>query len=188
MERRDSDSTSERLAEASESIGAYLAQQRKLRGITSEELSAQTRIPLRSLERLEAGSFDKDPDGFVRGFVRTVAEAVGLDPDDTVARMLSEPEPVRRGPRERRIAAGRVVLAVAAAVLVAATVGVVRIVAGAARGDAGAVAAETQEVVRRDPVRELAEAHAASLPPTPPAVGAAPAVAAVQLEGARALR
>lgn len=73
------------------SIGAYLKRQRLLRGLTVEELAASTRIPLRSLERLEAGYFDGVTDGFVRGFVRTVAVALGLDADQTVARMLEEP-------------------------------------------------------------------------------------------------
>ena len=74
-------------------IGEYLRRQRVLRGISIEELSALTRIPLRSLERLECGEFDGETDGFVRGFVRTVAAAVGLDADDTIARMLKEPTP-----------------------------------------------------------------------------------------------
>jgi cytoskeletal protein RodZ len=76
---------------ADASIGSFLARQRRLRGISVEELAQRTRIPLRSLERLEAGAFDATPDGFVRGFVRTVAEALGLDPDDAVNRLLREP-------------------------------------------------------------------------------------------------
>ena len=76
--------------ERAEPIGAYLARQRVLRGITLEQLADTTRIPLRSLARLEAGVFDTEPDGFARGFVRTVAKALGLPPDDTVARMLPE--------------------------------------------------------------------------------------------------
>ena len=74
-------------------IGAYLRGQRELRGISSEDLSRVTRIPIRSLDRLEAGFFDGETDGFVRGFVRTVAEALGLDPSETIARMLVEPAP-----------------------------------------------------------------------------------------------
>src|SRR4029453_15130270 len=62
------------------SIGAYLARQRELRGFTLDDLAAQTRIPRRSLERLESGVFDRAPDGFVRGFVRTVASALALHP------------------------------------------------------------------------------------------------------------
>lgn len=82
------------------SIGRYLERQRILRGISLEELARLTRIPLRSLERLEAGVYDRQPDGFTRGFVRTVAAAIGLDVEATVARMLPEAQ-VRRG-RARR--------------------------------------------------------------------------------------
>ncbi len=82
------------------SIGKYLAKQRRLRRIDLDELVAVTRIPRRSLERLESGAFDGVTDGFVRGFVRTVAEAIGLDPDDAVTRMLDEPKvgPARAWP------------------------------------------------------------------------------------------
>jgi transcriptional regulator with XRE-family HTH domain len=73
------------------SVGSYLAQQRRLRGMSVDELASLTKIPRRSLERLEAGAFDGAPDGFARGFVRTVAAALGLDPDDAVNRLLAEP-------------------------------------------------------------------------------------------------
>lgn len=72
-------------------IGSYLARQRALRGISLEELSELTRIPVRSLVRLESGLYDGDTDGFTRGFVRAVAQSLGLEPDDTVARILHEP-------------------------------------------------------------------------------------------------
>ncbi len=79
--------------EPPEAIGAYLSRQRRLRGISLEELQVRTQIPLRSLERLEDGTYDQNPDGFVRGLVRTVADALGLDPAETVTRMLHEPDP-----------------------------------------------------------------------------------------------
>ncbi|MBS1107675.1 MAG: hypothetical protein H6Q91_3177 [Deltaproteobacteria bacterium] len=79
--------------ERAEPIGAFLARQRVLRGITLEQLAETTRIPIRALARLEAGVFDAEPDGFARGFVRTVAAALGLPPDETVARMLPEANP-----------------------------------------------------------------------------------------------
>jgi len=71
-------------------IGAYLARERQLRRISLDELSATTRLPRRSLERLEAGAFDEVRDGLARGFVRVVAVALGLPADETVARMLPE--------------------------------------------------------------------------------------------------
>ncbi len=73
------------------SIGAYLARQRRLRGISVGELAELTKIPTRSIERMEAGAFDGNPDGFVRGFVRTIAAGLGLDPEEAVMRMLGEP-------------------------------------------------------------------------------------------------
>ena len=73
-------------------VGQYLASQRRLRDISLDELAELTKIPRRSLERLEAGSFDGTSDGFVRGFVRCVAASLGLDPDEAVMRLMDEPE------------------------------------------------------------------------------------------------
>jgi cytoskeletal protein RodZ len=93
-----------------------------LRGVSIDELASLTRIPRRSLERLEAGAFDGTPDGFVRGFVRTVAEALGLDPVDAVNRLLREPREdeavlLAKLRHERRKLALRMGLAAAALVL-----------------------------------------------------------------------
>jgi hypothetical protein len=67
-----------------------------MRGLSLEDVAAATRIPRRSLERLEAGAFDGSPDGFTRGFVRAVADAIGLDPSEALARLLGEAAPERR--------------------------------------------------------------------------------------------
>jgi hypothetical protein len=140
---------------ASDSIGAYIARQRRLRGISLEELEALTRIPQRSLERLESGAFDAEPDGFVRGFVRTVSLAIGLDPDDTVTRMLAEPDPRRKKagiPSQSAVAA--FVLFVC---LVALGAGILWALAGARPGQLlGVAVVREAHHVRRDAVRELA--------------------------------
>jgi hypothetical protein len=68
-----------------------------MRGLSLDEVAAVTRIPRRSLERLEAGAFDSHPDGFTRGFVRTVADAMGLDATEAMARLLGEVAPSRSG-------------------------------------------------------------------------------------------
>ncbi|MEE3332273.1 MAG: helix-turn-helix transcriptional regulator [Myxococcota bacterium] len=151
--------------EADFSVGQYLRSQREMRGISVEELSLRTRIPSRSIERLEAGAFDGEPDGFVRGFVRTVAEGLGLDPDDTLVRMLREPEAARRrgGPRRR----GWFALAGVVFVLVA-IVSVTQLALRAA--PELDTASEDQVMTRQDPVRALAEAQAAS----PGLLGASP--------------
>jgi len=143
-----------------ERIGAYLARQRQLRGISPEDLASQMRIPLRSLQRLEAGAFDHDPDGFARGFVRTVAIALGLPPDETIARMLPE-----AGGHDDGAAAGALAR-LARAVGLAVALGAIGasswmwLASGASRSLAPTFRArEDGLVVRRDAVRALAEEH-----------------------------
>jgi hypothetical protein len=138
-------------AEESFALGSWLARQRELRGISREELCALTRLPLRSLERLESGAFDGQQDGFVRGFVRTVAAAIGLDPDDAVARLLAEPaaRPRRSGLDPRRVAVAAVGL-LGALALCAALVEWVQ-----APPDPSEAAADAP-ILRPDPVRALA--------------------------------
>jgi hypothetical protein len=146
----------------SEPIGVYLARQRELRGISLDDLAASTRIPRHSLERLESGAFDARPDGFARAFVRTVAVALGLEPDDTVNRMRPEPESARA--RARAARRSRVVLALAAAAL-AAAIPVVWInwITPAPPEDAAAAPARDPELVLRpDAVRRLAESVGAA--------------------------
>ena len=144
-----------------ESIGEYISRQRRLRGISLEELADSTRIPRRSLERLEAGAFDATPDGFARGFVRTVAEALGLEPDDAVNRMRPEPFSLAgRGPARPRAA---LLAALLAAALVAVLVIGVRLFAGSP-GPPAAGAALDEAPVRHDAVRALAESVGALSP------------------------
>jgi hypothetical protein len=135
-------------------VGGWLAKQRELRGIRLEELAAITRLPVRSLERLEAGAFDGQHDGFVRGFVRTVAVAIGLDPEDAVARLLAEPELKQRRtlPDPRRVALVAIGFAAVCAAVLA--------VAEWSRAPAPVEASEpVATLVRRDAIRALAVEH-----------------------------
>ena len=144
-------------------IGAYLSRQRRLRGISLEELETLTHIPRRSLERLESGVYDAQPDGFVRGFVRTVSQAIGLDPEETVSRMLAEP--ASEGPG-RRLSLRRVGIALGLLVAVA---GALALAPGllVSRREAALQAPAPEQPVRRDAVRALAESVGA-IPPTEP--------------------
>jgi cytoskeletal protein RodZ len=144
----------------SEPIGVYLARQRELRGISLDDLAEATRIPRHSLERLEAGAFDARPDGFARAFVRTVAVALGLEPDDTVNRMRPEPEAARALARAAR--RSRLVLALVVAALVSAfpVIWVNWIAPAPPESPAVAPAGATGDpelVLRPDAVRRLAE-------------------------------
>jgi hypothetical protein len=142
-------------------IGSYLKRQRELRGISIEELATLTRIPLRSLARLESGTFDGQADGFVRGFVRTVASALGLDPDDAVSRMLSEPSSEAPAGALGSPIPMRVFAAAATCVLLAAGVGLVRAVS-LGEQESGRPGFSREVVLRRDPVGALAETQAAT--------------------------
>lgn len=146
-------------------IGDYLRRQRILRDVSIDELSAMTRIPLRSLERLERGEFDGETDGFVRGFVRTVADALGLDVEDTVARMLEEPAAARwdkhaPGRRTKQIAASVVLLLLLGTGALVLRAGW-RLLAGSHDADPSRAV-----VVWRDPVHALAEASGAEVDPS----------------------
>jgi hypothetical protein len=142
-----------------ERIGAYLARQRQLRGIALEDLASQTRIPLRSLQRLESGAFDHEPDGFARGFVRTVAIALGLPPDETIARMLPEVLGDDGAGAGGLVGPAR---AVAGAALLGALAASLWLWLGRDAGPAVAPVFQAREdglVVRRDAVRALAAEH-----------------------------
>jgi cytoskeleton protein RodZ len=138
------------------SIGAYLAAQRGIRGITLDELAQLTRIPIRSLERLEAGLYDGVTDGFVRGFVRTVAASLGLEPDDTVARMLREPSPQDEAGAPLSPLLRRALAATAMLGVLALAAGVIRAVVSSSPLEE---IEASEQVFRRDSVRLLADAQ-----------------------------
>ena len=151
-----------------QSVGLYLAGQRRLRGVSIDELAERTRIPRRNIERLEAGAFDSTPDGFSRGFVRTIAEALGLDTDEAVMRLMGEPaadhaDRARERSRLLALRAGLLVLVVFACVMA----GRLLIFALATQPTEG-----SEVVYRRDAVRALVVAADADAPEWVEAPGA----------------
>jgi cytoskeletal protein RodZ len=72
------------------SIGTILKRQRESKRMSVAEVSRVTRIPLPTLDALEADRFDDLPgEVFVRGFLKSYAQAVGLPPADVLARYTS---------------------------------------------------------------------------------------------------
>lgn len=70
-----------------ESLGHYLKVQRKLRGISLEDVSLATKVAPNWLEMLEANAFEKLPgEIFAKGYLRLYAESIGLEPDDVILR------------------------------------------------------------------------------------------------------
>lgn len=63
-------------------LGVYLRAERERRGLALRTISETTKVSVPLLEGLEADDISRWPGGiFRRAFVRSYAEAVGLDPD-----------------------------------------------------------------------------------------------------------
>ena len=66
-------------------IGAALKEERERQGLSLEDLEERTKIRTRYLRALENEDWDIIPGpAYVRAFLRTYAEAVGLDPEELV--------------------------------------------------------------------------------------------------------
>ncbi len=68
-----------------EQFGPLLRRERERRGITLQDVATQTKISTSFFAALERNDFSRWPGGiFRRSFVRSYAQAVGLDPERTV--------------------------------------------------------------------------------------------------------
>src|SRR5262245_65729563 len=82
-------------------LGEFLRRERELRHISLDDVAERTKISRRYLEAIEEGRYDRLPgETFVRGFIRSYAQSVGLDPEDTLlmynqARIVYERAPLR---------------------------------------------------------------------------------------------
>ena len=75
-------------------LGPYLRAERERRDLTLRTISESTKVSLPLLEGLESDDISRWPGGiFRRAFVRTYAEAVGLDPDDVFRRFERQTSP-----------------------------------------------------------------------------------------------
>lgn len=73
------------------SVGERLRAAREEKGLSLEEIAAQTRIPRRHLESIEAADWEKLPaPTYTIGFARSYASAVGLDRADIAAQLRGE--------------------------------------------------------------------------------------------------
>lgn len=69
------------------SVGRFLRDKREERRMSIAEIARATRMPVSSVERIEADQFDELPgEVFVRGFLKSYAQAVGLSSDEVLAR------------------------------------------------------------------------------------------------------
>lgn len=85
-------------AVAHESVGDSLRLAREQQGLDLSEIASRTRVPLRHLEALEAGSYNSLPSPtYATGFVKAYARAVGLD-EVAITRRVRD-ELANSGPR-----------------------------------------------------------------------------------------
>ena len=70
-----------------ESLGEYLKRERELRQISLEEVAEGTKIAIYRLRAMEAGRWENLPaEIFVKGFIKSYAEFIGLVPEDVILR------------------------------------------------------------------------------------------------------
>jgi cytoskeleton protein RodZ len=89
------------------SVGAYLSQARKRKDISLADVSKVTRIAVQYLDALERDEFQTLPASiFVRGFLRTYALHIGLDPKE-VLRIYEAQMSSLAAPEMERAASGK---------------------------------------------------------------------------------
>lgn len=85
----------EQRVESLRKIGEQLRQTRESQGLSLGQLHVYTHVPLHHMEALENGNWELLPeDVYVRGFIRVMANALGLNGTNLVA-SLPAPEPVK---------------------------------------------------------------------------------------------
>lgn len=85
-----------------QTFGEKLRREREKRRITLQQLATRTKISANLLKSLEQGDCARWPGGiYSRAFVRAYAQAIGLDPEETVAlfaecypAFAAQPDPV----------------------------------------------------------------------------------------------
>ncbi len=156
-------------------VGAELKAARERLGWTLPAIAAHLRIRLPFLQAIEDGRIDALPgNAYAIGFLRTYAQALGLDPDEVARRVRAEAAEANRKTElnfpapvpERGVPAGAIVL-VGALVAIAAYVGWYKM-----SGNSHPTAAMVQSVPER--LAPLAEKPApAPVPPGAPATATA---------------
>ncbi len=74
-----------------QSLGSHLKEQRKKRRLSLEAVAEETKIAIYMLRAMEKDQWELLPaEVFIRGFPRSYAEVLGLDPDEVVQRYCKE--------------------------------------------------------------------------------------------------
>jgi cytoskeletal protein RodZ len=88
------------MIEMGQTVGQYLQRQRKEKKIPLEYVAERTRITLAYLQALDKDDFHCLPgEFFTRGFLRTYAKFIELDPAEVIAAYQLQVEATRRPPQ-----------------------------------------------------------------------------------------
>jgi cytoskeletal protein RodZ len=158
-------------------FGEWLRRAREARGLTLDDLTRETKIPLRNLEALEHGNLGVMPTFYQRAEVRAIAKVVGVDEglavdrlDSAIAPVVTHEAEVARPPLKLSLPAVSVALLLGVVALTAAKTGPA--VLGWMAAPKGNQANPSPGTVGRlEPV---------ALPSQPSSVEVAPAVAAAE--------
>lgn len=166
-------------------IGAQLREAREARGLTIDAISRSTRVQPRILAAIEQNdTLSLPPRPYGRGFVRSYASEVGLDPEFTVREFFSQfapadPPPIARTDRaperDAQRSAARGWVWTAALVVAYAAVGALVIAGGRwamqPRGEQGAVGTSGAVVpAAPTPVADATQPSSVAKPTTTPSV------------------
>jgi cytoskeletal protein RodZ len=117
-------SDAEEAAPSAAEFGRWLRQERELRGLSLDEVARLTRLTAGVVDGLESGEPSRmPPHGYIYGYLRAYAAAVGLDADDVVLRWQEVEATEPATPRKQKGTDWRPVL-VGVAVALAVAVGV----------------------------------------------------------------
>lgn len=113
------------------SLGQFLADTRMNKGVSTDDVVKETRIPAHYLKMIENNSYSLISDQlYLVPFLRRYAAFLGLDPEDIASRFVHEvqraegsatrmPDPIEMASRKKRVRLGRIVTAaIVAAILV----------------------------------------------------------------------
>lgn len=165
-------------------VGERLREARERQKVSLHAIAEKTNISVRFLDAIEKNQFDKLPGGiFTRGFIRSYAMQVGLDPDAAVTQFLSdEPgarEEIDDGPVGNRAGLGIALMLAAGVVVVGLMLGLVYLFAPDWLGIRSAAPVAPTETT----AMAAAVEQSAGAPSTPLAAGSGPVAASAPSPG-----
>ena len=147
---------SEPRARDAESFGRWLARERRLRGISVEFVAARLKLNPERLAAIESDAEPLEPDGHGRSIARSLALAIGADPQAAAAFFQCDATGGRARTSARRVFTGAALGTALGGLAAVVSVGIYAVWASRAESPIGPARAE-QVVYRPDYVGQLLE-------------------------------